>query len=187
MDFSRSCFPRVERRQLLTLALTLAGGAACAQVGAALSPLAPGRARVYFFRDDSSAGPDVQPVIRLDGVAVGRSQPGGYFVVDVPPGEHTASTSDADARLPLDLAAGSATYVSSNIGAGLGGRVRLEVQPEAAARRAIAGLRLTTGSSPPGTPPAQGGRPGSAPAAAAAVRHGPVTMDDLSGLLPPKR
>ena len=159
-----------------------------AQAERSLSTLAPDRARVYFYRDASMMGAAIQPLILLDGLAVGRSQPGGYFVVDVVPGDHVASsTTEVEHKLSLQLAPGSTTYVASSISFGLVvGRITLSIQNENMARSIIPGLRMTPALAAGATTGAGSGS-SSSPTSSTTTRRGPVTMDDLSGLLPPKQ
>lgn len=154
-----------------------------AQAERALATLSPDQGRIYFYREASVIGAAIQPQILLDGVSVGRSQPGGYFVVDVAPGEHVVtSTTEVETKLTLHAGEGRTLYVSSSIGLGLMvGRVSLQLQPEAVARPLLAGLRLTAPSSAaPSAAAARAALPGD-------PRRASVTMEDLSGLLPPRQ
>jgi hypothetical protein len=161
-------------------------GVEYAQAERSLGPLSQDRARVYFYRDASMMGAAIQPLILLDGLAVGRSQPGGYFVIDVAPGDHVASsTTEVEHKVSLQLTPGSTTYVASSISFGLVvGRITLSVQNENTARSVIAGLRMTPALA---SSAATGSGGGSSASASATTRRGPLTMDDLSGLLPPKQ
>ena len=49
-----------------------------------------GDGRFYFYRLASAFGAAVQPEIKLNGVPVGTSRPGGFFYVDRPPGSYEA-------------------------------------------------------------------------------------------------
>jgi hypothetical protein len=68
------------------LLLALAG---CAQpppfpaMAPLIPPLAPDQARIYFYRDDEPYESLSEPRIFLNGVAVGRSIPGGVFYRDI--------------------------------------------------------------------------------------------------------
>jgi hypothetical protein len=71
---------------LLVLMLALAG---CVRmppfpaVATQIPPPAPDQARLYFYRDDEPYESLAEPRIFLNGVAVGRSIPGGVFYRDV--------------------------------------------------------------------------------------------------------
>jgi len=79
----------------------------------AISP-APGQARIWFYRDLSIYSSLAEPYVRLDGAAVGVSQPGGAFYRDVAPGHYHISADsyldDPDQDLDVDLAPGQEIY-----------------------------------------------------------------------------
>jgi len=76
----------------LGLALLLAATASCAQPPAAApylaAPIPPGMARIWFYRDLNPNDVMAQAYIRLNGAAVGVSEPGGAFYRDVQPGRY---------------------------------------------------------------------------------------------------
>jgi hypothetical protein len=73
-------------------ALLLMATTSCAQPPSAApylgAPIPPGMARVWFYRDLNPNDVMAQAYIRLNGAAVGVSEPGGAFYRDVPPGRY---------------------------------------------------------------------------------------------------
>ncbi len=57
----------------------------------ALPPIPPNEARIWFYRDLTIYSSLATPFVRLNGAAVGVSQPGGAFYRDVPPGNYHIS------------------------------------------------------------------------------------------------
>lgn len=49
----------------------------------------PGESRIYFFRKMEIKAGMFQPPITVDGKDVGKVMPGGFFYVDLPPGDYT--------------------------------------------------------------------------------------------------
>jgi hypothetical protein len=98
-------------------ASVLFAAASCAQMppaaSRAVSPV-PGQARIWFYRDMSIYSSLAEPYIRLNGAAVGVSQPGGAFYRDVPPGHYHISADsyldDPDQDRDVDLAPGQEIY-----------------------------------------------------------------------------
>ncbi len=88
--------------------------------GAAIAPanfpqLAPGLARVYFYRDYEPYESLSRPWIYLNGASTAISEPGGFSFRDVSPGEYTVSV-DSPGLYPhqfkqVVLRAGDVTYV----------------------------------------------------------------------------
>src|SRR5688572_9924685 len=70
-----------------------ASGIKHSEMASSIPTIAAGQGRVYFFRSSSMVGAAVTPDIRLNGAVVGESKPGGFFYVDRPAGNYTASTS----------------------------------------------------------------------------------------------
>jgi hypothetical protein len=92
--------------------------ASCAQLpleaAIAVPPIAPGEARVWFYRDVQPSIDSTRPYIRMNGRIVGVSERGGTFYRDVPPGRYHVSV---DSYLPeigmtrdVDLAPGQQAY-----------------------------------------------------------------------------
>ncbi len=73
--------------------------AACAtgprfdEVQQTIPGIAPDRGRIYFYRSGTLLGAGVQPDVELNGSVVGRSKPGGFFYVDVPPANYEVALS----------------------------------------------------------------------------------------------
>src|ERR1700719_4748611 len=69
--------------------------ASCAQTPPAaastISPVPPNQARIWFYRDLNPYDSLATPFVRLNGAAIGVSQPGGAFYRDVPPGHYHIS------------------------------------------------------------------------------------------------
>jgi hypothetical protein len=80
----------------------------------AIPPISPGHARIWFYRDLAPYSSMATPYVRLNGAAVGVSQPGGAFYGDVPPGHyHLSADSYLDAPeqdRDVDLAPGQEAY-----------------------------------------------------------------------------
>ena len=72
--------------------LLLVATTSCAQPPLAASylaaPIPPGMARIWFYRDLDPNDVMAQAYIRVNGAAVGVSEPGGAFYRDVPPGRY---------------------------------------------------------------------------------------------------
>jgi hypothetical protein len=90
----------------------------CAQNPPAASPAisspSPRQARIWFYRDLSIYSSMATPYVRLNGVAVGASYPGGAFYRDVPPGRYHISADsyldDPEQDRNVDLAPGQEIY-----------------------------------------------------------------------------
>ena len=177
---------------VLLLSACSATGPQYSEVASSIPTLKSGDGRIYFFRSSSMMGAAIQPEIRLDGVVVGKSQPGSFFYVDRPAGVYSATaTTEVEARITVDLKAGETQYISSSIGFGvLVGRVNFSLQPEITARSEMSSLAYT-GVSPLSPSAARGATAtpsATAPPPSATTspgsRGGQVSMDDLRGLLP---
>jgi len=57
----------------------------------AMPPIPPGEARIWFYREFAPYQNLAETFIRLNGAAVGVSQAGGAFYIDVPPGRYDIS------------------------------------------------------------------------------------------------
>lgn len=83
-------------------------------VSSAIPPISRGEARIWFYRDLAPYENLAETFVRLNGVAVGVSQAGGAFYVDVRPGHYNISA-DSYLAAPeqtstVDLAAGQEIY-----------------------------------------------------------------------------
>lgn len=105
-----------------------ATGPSLQQSQASIPELSPDRGRVYFYRTNSGFGAAIQPSVKLDGVVVGDSVPGGVFYCDVVPGPHIAGvTTEVDRTVNFSVAAGEPAYIKMDWGFGyLVYRVQIE-------------------------------------------------------------
>lgn len=176
---------------LMALVMLLAGCAATgpryAEVEASMPSLRAGQGRIVFFRS-TGVGPAVQPDIRLNGEVVGKSEPGSFFFIDRAAGRYTASArTEVESRVEVVVREGEVSYVESRITMGVFvGHPQLSTPASGQALAVLPALAYT------GSVPLVPGRPRQAAAApastsAAGLRPGPVTMDDLRGLLPPAK
>lgn len=75
-------------------------------------PLAPGDARICFYRETWHAL-SVQPEVTVNEVVVGTAIPNAWFCVDRKPGTYQLSTvSEPERKLAVTLAAGETRYAS---------------------------------------------------------------------------
>jgi hypothetical protein len=113
----------IARRQmrlalLSAMALLLVAMAGCAQPPPAApylaTPVAPGMARIWFYRDMNPNDILATPYVRLNGVVAGVSEPGGAFYRDVPPGRYRISADsyydDLHLDRDVDVAPGAEVY-----------------------------------------------------------------------------
>lgn len=114
------------RRLVSLLAVTLtvglltgcASGPKYAEVSGSFKAATPDQARVYIYRT-AMLGAAVQPEVRLDNKVVGKAVPGGFFYVDVEPGDHKIMTStEVDRSLSFTADKGQTRYVKLNISMG---------------------------------------------------------------------
>jgi hypothetical protein len=131
-------------------------GAAFTLIGCASGPkfqategsfpvLKPEQGRVYFYRSTSMLGAALQPTVVLDGVVVGKSQPGGFFYVDTNPGNHEVSTTtEVERKVSFVLDNSETKYVRTSVGMGvLVYRVMPELVGPDEARSEMANLSYT--------------------------------------------
>jgi hypothetical protein len=91
---------------------TSVSGTRFAQQEAVMPKLSPDQGRVYFYRVDAFTGGGMSAPLKLDGVVVGDSLPGGYFFVDAAAGKHEASaTTRVTRKLLFVLEPGETKYV----------------------------------------------------------------------------
>jgi hypothetical protein len=124
------------------LAGCAASGPKFAQQETGMPKLKPEQGRVYFYRTDSMMGAAMQPQVMLDGMAVGKSQPGGYFYVDAGSGSHeAATTTEVSNKLSFVVDKGEVKYVRTKVSMGLMvGHVVPELVSADEARKEIASL-----------------------------------------------
>jgi len=185
---------RIFRLLVIAVAVFLTGCAATgpqyAEVEASFPTLRPGDARLVVYRS-GGLGPVVQPDIKLNGEVVGKSQPEGFFFVDRAAGKYTVSArTEIETSLDVDLEDGRTTYVQTGITMGLFvGHPVFGLQSESTAVKHLSRLAYTGGIPlVPGTPRASSANSIAGRGSDERTRtSGPVTLDDLSGLLPPAR
>lgn len=176
----------------LLLAACAATGPTFTQVRASIPPLHDGDARIFFYREAGGVGLALKPEVRVNGQPVGQLPPGSFLFVDRSAGHFTATAGDGtDGSVTLDLPAGETAYVRMEIAIGLvSGRVLLSHEGSTAGSSALGTLAYVGA-----TPLAASAQPGTGAASEAPPptrtepppSRGAVTLDDLSGLLPPKR
>jgi Protein of unknown function (DUF2846) len=93
----------------------------------------------------------VQPEVRLNGQAVGRAVPNGFFYMDRPAGSYQVATeTEVEKKLTFTLEPGQVRYVRLNISMGFFvGHVYGELVDEAKGRSAIAGTRYVGSATTP--------------------------------------
>lgn len=164
---------------VLLLAGCAASGPKFSQVKEAIPPVPEGKARVYFYRHDSSFGGAVTSDVRMGNDVVGRSVRGSFFFVDRDPGTHDVRTrTEWEHKYPLTVASGQTRYVRSKVTMGLFvGHVVVEEEPEAKALQEMQNLAYI-GLPLNGLPsaPSSSGTVAPAPGVGAAVIGQPQTM-----------
>lgn len=140
-----------------------ATGPTGSELGAKLDAVPAGYGRVVLFRSSGMMGAALQPDLLIDGQVVGSSKPGGFVYADVGPGKRVISAStEAAARLELEVLAGRTYYVRSAISMGLVvGRIALTEEGQVTAREELSSLAYT------GTAPVRIGAPAAGAAATA--------------------
>ncbi len=135
---------------LLVLIAACATGPSYQQAVTGFPSLGPDRARVFFYRNFSPFGAAIQPVIKLDGQPVGSSVSGGFFFVDVKPGQHKAeSTTEATEEVTFSARAGQVIYIRTYISMGiLVGRIYLEEVTQAEGAREVKELNYQAPEKP---------------------------------------
>jgi hypothetical protein len=132
----------------LLLALTLTGcatsGAKFSEMKASMPSLAADSARIYLYRT-AILGAAVQPQVKLNGEAIGKAVPRGFFYVDRPAGAYEVSTStEVKRNLSLTLEKGQTRYVRLNISMGFFvGHVYPELVEDAEGAAQIANCHYT--------------------------------------------
>ncbi|HEY4926155.1 MAG TPA: DUF2846 domain-containing protein [Roseiarcus sp.] len=113
----------IRRLASIGIAALLAGcatGHSFDEVARAIPPLRPNQGRIYFVRSDEMVGFGLQPSILLNDEVVGVSRPGGFFFVDRPPGDYTASASTEVTRSAMfHLSAGETKYITTALTRGI--------------------------------------------------------------------
>jgi hypothetical protein len=131
---------------IVALALTgCASGIKHKDMAASIPALQSDAGRIYFYRSASMFGAAIQPSIKLDGVQVGDSKPGGFFFVDSKAGNHEVMCStEVDKKLTFTLDKGEVKYVKTTIGLGLiAGRVIPELVSQKEAQQELSDMSFT--------------------------------------------
>ncbi|MEJ6020841.1 DUF2846 domain-containing protein [Ramlibacter sp. PS4R-6] len=130
---------------VVALAGCAATGAKYETMASGLPAMKAGEGRIFILRDSGMVGAALQPEIKLNGVVVGKSQPGGFFYVDRPAGNYTATAAtETEKAATFTLAAGETKYVRSYMTMGIMvGRVNLELLDPARASAMLQGLSYT--------------------------------------------
>lgn len=112
MKFCRSLSGSLCVFHLLVFIALLAGGCATGpsyrESMHQVPGLSPERGRIYFFREARYAGSLLRPEVRIDGVVVGQSVPGGVFLVDRNPGHCVV---ECEEKVEFELKGGQEVYV----------------------------------------------------------------------------
>ena len=82
----------------------------------AISPVAPGAARIWIYRNDTPQDSQERPYLRLNGQPAGIAEPNGALYRDLPPGHYMVSVDSYGAPFPnqfaeVDLIAGETAFV----------------------------------------------------------------------------
>ncbi len=112
---------KTRKAGLLTFVLAAVALAGCAsgpayeEYESQIQAVGDGDGRIYMYRT-SSLGAAVQPAITVNGDAVGKAVPKGFFYVDLAPGDYTiAASTEAKRSLAVTLDAGEEMYVRLEI------------------------------------------------------------------------
>ena len=102
-------------------------------------PIPSGQGRVFFYRDNSFTGAAVKPDVKVDGIKVGKSTPGGFFFIDRSPGTHVVRIKTGEKyELELELRAAQTLYVRTKVAWGSWvGRVRPVLEGEELAMKTL--------------------------------------------------
>ncbi|MGZ2748575.1 DUF2846 domain-containing protein [Burkholderia stagnalis] len=94
------------------LASGCASGPQYSEAAKSIPPLASDHGRIYFYRTNMVFGAAIQPQIKLNDEAVGRSQLGSFFYVDKLPGNYkVTTTTETEEAVTFKLDAGETKYV----------------------------------------------------------------------------
>ena len=95
-----------------------ASGPKYAEVSSRINEVPADSGRIYIYRT-TALGAAVQPQVKLNGEAIGKAVPKGFFYVDKRPGEYTITTStEVDRHLSLVLEKGQTRYVRLDVSIG---------------------------------------------------------------------
>ena len=95
--------------------VALASAPSLAQSPAALAPVVPNGARIWFYQDGSPSDGLGVAVVRLNGAPVGMSQTNSSFYRDIAPGHYHISldnpVNDLNQTADIDIAPGQTAYI----------------------------------------------------------------------------
>lgn len=90
------------------------------EVKSSIPALSPDSGRIYFYRSGNMFGSGIQPSVKLNGLVVGESKPGGFFYVDVPPADYEVVLStEVDKKLTFSLEKQQEKCVRMSVGLGV--------------------------------------------------------------------
>jgi hypothetical protein len=132
----------------LAIAFVLVGcasGPKYPEVKSSLPALSAEQGRIWFYRSGTMFGSGIQPSVVLNGEKVGESTPGGFFIVDRPPGNYEVMLStEVERKLTFTLDKGQERFVRMTVGLGvIVYRVYPELKNAEEARAEINGLSFT--------------------------------------------
>lgn len=105
---------------LVLLAAGCATGPKYAEIKSSIPGLSPDNGRVVFYRSGTMFGSGIQPNVNLNGKVVGESKPGGFFYLDVPPGDYEVVLStEVDKKLTFKLEKQQQRCVRMTVGLGV--------------------------------------------------------------------
>ena len=107
---------------IVALTILLAGcatsGPKFMEMGDTISSMKPDTGRIYIYRT-AILGAAIQPKVVINGEAVGKAVPKGFFYIDGKPGNYEILTStEVDRKLSLTLEKGQVRFVRLNISMG---------------------------------------------------------------------
>jgi len=122
-----------------------ASGPKYGEVNGAIPTLKEGQGRVYFLRSSAFVGGAAQPLIYVNNQAVGRSEPGGFFFVDLPAGSYQAkATAETVSSLDFTVYRNETKYIRTAATFGLFfARMEFTVIHESMAEKEMADLSYT--------------------------------------------
>lgn len=130
------------------IALVVSGcatGPKYAEVKSSLPALSAEQGRIWLYRSGTMFGSAIQPAVMINDAKVGESKPGGFFIVDRPPGNYEVTLStEVERKLTFTLERGQERFVRMSVGLGVVVyRVYPELKNADEARAEIAGLSYT--------------------------------------------
>jgi hypothetical protein len=133
---------QVKRIGLIAMAmLALAGcasGPSYKEVSSSFTPVPAQSGRIFFYRT-SSMGAAIQPEVKLNGAAVGKAVPKGFFYVDRPAGDYEVNTTtEVKKALTFRLDPGQTRYVRLGVSMGfMAGHINPELVEESVGKSEI--------------------------------------------------